>query len=114
VAVHMTPDEATVRAFTVASPDHPLSRAVAELALPVVVFVHDDDRVLDLTDAAVSPNVELARVADLVLDLADETGPVVDLTGDDEGAVVIDLTDGSQPTVVVGERDMQARPGAVR
>jgi hypothetical protein len=95
VAIHMTPDEATVKAFTVASPDHPLSRAVAELALPVVIFVHDEEQVLDLTDAATSPDVELARPRDLVvLDLTDGGGPVLDLTGSDAEAV-IDLTDAS-------------------
>jgi hypothetical protein len=93
VAIHMTPDEATVKAFTVADPAHPLSRAVAELALPVVVFVHDDDVVLDLTDAAVSPHVELAQASDLVLDLTDEASPVLDLTDTEGDEVVIDLTD---------------------
>jgi hypothetical protein len=106
VAVHMTPDEATVKAFTVASPDHPLSRAVAELALPVIVFVHDDDQVLDLTDAAVSPHVELARAGDLVLDLTDGSGPVIDLT-DADGGVVVDLTDG---TAAARPQDLPARP----
>lgn len=109
VAIHMTPDEATVKAFTVASPDHPLSRAVAEMDLPVVVFVHDDDLVLDLTDAAVSPHVELARPRDLVLGLAGDAGPVIDLTGVDDGVAVLDLTAGSLPSTVAEVQELKAR-----
>jgi hypothetical protein len=61
----------------------------------VVIFVHDEEQVLDLTDAATSPDVELARPRDLVvLDLTDGGGPVLDLTGSDAEAV-IDLTDAS-------------------
>jgi hypothetical protein len=92
VAIHMTPDDATVAAFTLVNPAHPLSRSVAETSLPVVIFVHDEDQVLDLTDAAASPNVELIRPADLVvLDLTDAPEPILELT--DDGDVVIDLTD---------------------
>jgi len=92
VAIHMEPDEATVRAFTVANPERPLSRPVAEMRLPVVIFVNDDDRVLDLTDAAASPLVEVARPADLVGIARTADGePVLDLTG--AGDAVMDLTD---------------------
>src|SRR5690606_27530354 len=82
VGIHMQPDEATGRAFTVYNPEHPLSRAVAELPLHVVVFVHDEARAIDLTDAAESPHVELVRTAELV---------VLDLTDDE---LMIDLTSG--------------------
>jgi hypothetical protein len=101
VAIHMVTDEPTVRAFTVVDPARPLSRAVAEAEFPVVVFV-DDDQVLDLTDAAVSPHVSLVRLDeesrravmagdDMVIDLRDGDDVVIDLRDGDE--VTIDLTD---------------------
>jgi hypothetical protein len=100
VAVHITADEGTVRAFTVVDPARPLSRAVAEADFPVVVFV-DDDQVLDLTDAAVSPHVSLVRLDeasrravmgdDVVIDLRDGDDVVIDLRDGDE--VTVDLTD---------------------
>lgn len=87
VAIHMVTDEPTIRAFTVVDPARPLSRAVAEADLAVVVFVDDDDQVHDLTDAAVAPEVDLISLSDrLVLDLRDDE-------------VVIDLTDSAMDRI---------------
>jgi hypothetical protein len=95
VGIHMQPDEATVRSFTVYDPEHPLSRAVAELPLHVVVFIHDEARAIDLTDAAESPHVELVRTAELVvLDLTDDELKI-DLTSGDGTEITLEgwLTD---------------------
>ena len=114
LAIHMQPDEATVRSFTVYNPERPLSRAVAEIPLPVVVFVHEGDQVFDLTDAAVSPHVRLVPDAELV-PAGGRGAPdaVLDLTGDDD-EVVIDLTDGalSRSTEPPGAISSSRPPGS--
>ena len=88
VAVHITADDETVRAFTVVDPARPLSRAVAECDLEMVVLLDHPDQVLDLTDAAVAPYVEVVAVDSSWL-AADDV--VIDLTDDDR--LIIDLTD---------------------
>jgi len=97
VAIHMTPDDATVRAFTVFDPAHPLSRPVAEADLQVVVLVHDG-QVLDITDAVVSDSVELVHLP--ATDVIDLTDPqvVLDLRWEDE--LVIDLTEREAELVI--------------
>jgi hypothetical protein len=91
VAIHMQSDQATLDAFWKVNPEFPLSRFVAELDLPVVVFVDDDSRMIDLTEDELTPNVELAYPDDrVVIDLTDDDGPVIDLT--DQSAPALDLT----------------------
>jgi hypothetical protein len=99
VAVHITADEGTVRAFTVVDAARPLSRAVAEADFPVVVFV-DHDQVLDLTDAAVSPHVSVARF---------DQESLLAISADDD--VVIDLRDGDDVTIDLTDAAMERTPG---
>jgi hypothetical protein len=107
VAVHIVTDEPTVRAFTVTDPARPLSRAVAEADFPVVVFV-DHDQVLDLTDAAVSPHVSVARLdQESLLAVPADDDLVIDLTDDD---VVIDLRDGDDITIDLTDAAMERTP----
>jgi hypothetical protein len=92
VAIHMITDDPTSRAFNVVDPARPLSRAVAEADLAVVVLLDDDRQVLDLTNAASSPAVDVVTVDARALDhLGAEEEVVIDLTDDDR--LVIDLTD---------------------
>jgi hypothetical protein len=92
VAIHMVTDEATARAFNEVDASRPLSRAVAEADVAVVVLLDDDDQVIDLTDAAVSPEVDVVTVdSHLLADLRSDDEVVIDLTDHDH--LVIDLTD---------------------
>lgn len=103
VAIHMQSDQATLDAFWRVNPEYPLSRFVAELDLPVVVFVDDDSRMIDLTEDELTPNLELAYPADrVVLDLTDEAGPVIDLT--DERGPVVDIGDDDRVRVGTSPR----------
>ena len=109
VGIHLEIDEATVRAFTVADPSRPLSRPVADTEIPVMVFVHDDDHVVDLRDSATSPHVGLTRLGSLAS--IDLPGGAVGPDGSDD-AVVLDLTDPEVTGEAVVEHGREAhRPG---